>query len=119
MSPVTECFGGQSPKVLASTKDARVIFCSTSRRLLTKGVCLHTRRLPFSLSFGELRIIDGPSKQLSSRCVRLMGRWVNQSAESKSQPLLARRELSLRRWCRRPRRPSSNGCDPDVLVRQQ
>jgi hypothetical protein len=98
MSPFMGPFGGQSPKVLASTKSARVIFYGFSRRLLTKGVCLHGPGdcPPHSLLviFSDLQIIDGPAEQLSSWYVRMMGRWVNRRPESKSRPLLARRGLS-------------------------
>src|SRR5215813_3250160 len=95
MSLFMEPFGGQSPKVLASTKGARVFFYGISRRLLTKGVCLHGSRdcSPHSLLV-IYTLFDGPSEQLSSWCVRLMGRWVNRRPKSKSRPLLARRGLS-------------------------
>ena len=95
MSLFMEPFGSQSPKVLASTKGARVFFYGISRRLLTKGVCLHGPRdcSPHSLLV-IYTLFDGPSEQLSSWCVRLMGRWVNRRPESKSRPLLARRGLS-------------------------
>src|SRR5215831_6900448 len=109
MSPFMERFGGQSPKVLASTKGARVVFYGTSRRLLTKGVCLHG---PGDCSAHSLLVIytlfDGPAKQLSSRCVRLMARRVNQRPESKSRPLLARRGLSPT-TVPAPRRPRQAG----------
>jgi hypothetical protein len=95
MSLFMEPFGSQSPKVLASTKGARVFFYGISRRLLTKSVCLHGPRdcSPHSLLV-IYTLFDGPSEQLSSWCVRLMGRWVNRRPESKSRPLLARRGLS-------------------------
>src|SRR5262244_955425 len=95
LSPFIERFGGQSPKVSASTKGARVIFYGTSRRLLTKGVCLHGPGdcPPHSLLV-IYKLFDGPAVELSSWCVRLMGRWVNRRPESKSRPLLARRGLS-------------------------
>ena len=70
-----EHFGGQSPKVLASTKGARVIFYGTSRRLLTtvlRKVSTRTWNLPSSLSFVvKYTSFDRPAKQLSSWCVRL------------------------------------------------
>src|SRR5262245_31054121 len=95
MSLFMEPFGSQSPKVLASTKGARVFFYGISRLLLTKGVCLHG---PRDCSPHFLLVIytlfDGPSEQLSSWCVRLTGRWANRRLESMSRPLLARRGLS-------------------------
>src|SRR5262245_39453810 len=76
LSPFMERFGGRSPKVLASTKGARVIFYGTSRRLLTKGVCLHG---PGDCPPHPLLVIytlfDDPAKQLSPLCVWLVGRW--------------------------------------------
>src|SRR5262245_45150431 len=76
MSLFMEPFGSQSPKVLASTKGARVFFYGISRLLLTKGVCLHGSRdcSPHSLLV-IYTLFDGPSEQLSSWCVRSMGRW--------------------------------------------
>src|SRR5215469_6049444 len=98
MPPFMEHLGGQSPKVLASTKGARVIFYGTSRRLLTtvlRKVSTRTWRLPSSLSFVvTYTSFDRPAKQLSSWCVRLTGRWVNRRSESKSRPLPACRGLS-------------------------
>src|SRR5262245_12860959 len=99
MPPFMEHFGGQSPKVLASTKGARVIFYGTSRRLVLRKVSTRTWRLPSSLSFVvTYTSFDRPAKQLSSWCVRLTGRWVNRRSESKSRPLPAN---CHRRRCRR------------------
>jgi len=95
LSPFMERFGGQSPKVLASTKGARVIFYGTSRRLLTKDVCLQG---PGDCPSHPLLVIytlfDGPAEQLSPLCVWLAGRLVNQRPESKSRSLVARCGLS-------------------------
>jgi hypothetical protein len=92
MSPFMEHGGGQSPKVFASTKGAPVIFYGTSRWLLAKGVCSHGPGdcPPHSLLVILViyRLFDDPAKQLSSWCVRLMGRWVNRRLEFKSRPLL-------------------------------
>jgi hypothetical protein len=66
-------------------------------RGLTRSDRFYTPTLirPTSGSDGSCHsLFDGPSEQLSSRCVRLMGRWVNRRPESKSRPLLARRGLS-------------------------
>ena len=75
MLPFMEPFGGQSPKVLASTKGARVIFYGTSRRLLT-CVCLQG---PGDCPPHPLLVIytlfDDPAKQLSPLCAWLVGRW--------------------------------------------
>src|SRR5215510_8471173 len=94
MQPFMERFGGQSPKVLASTKGARVIFYGTSRRLLT-CVCLQG---PGDCPPHPLLVIytlfDGPAEQLSSLCIWLAGRWVNQRPECKSRSLVARCGLS-------------------------
>src|SRR5215813_15073756 len=115
LSPFIERFGGQSPKVLASTKGARVIFYGTSRRLLTKGVCLHG---PGDCPPHPLLVIytlfDGPAKQLSL-CV--FGWWVGGSIDALN-PSLGRSWHAVdchRRRCRRPRQRR----DPDVVVRQQ
>jgi hypothetical protein len=88
LSPFRERFGGQSPKVLASTKGARFIFYGTSRRLLTKGVCLHgPGDCPPHPLFEAYTLFDGPAEQLSPLCVWLGGRWVNRRPESKSRPV--------------------------------
>jgi hypothetical protein len=116
LSPFMERFGGQSPKVLANTKGARVVFYGTSRRLLTKGIFLHA---PGNCPPHSLLVIrtlfDGRAKQLSSRCVRLMGWWVNQRPESKFRPLLACRGL-LPTMVPAPSTASSNGRDPNVVA---
>jgi hypothetical protein len=114
LSPIMERFGGQPPKVLACSKGARVIFYGTSRRFLTKGICLHRPAdcPPHSLSV-ICTLFGGPAKQLSSRCVQLMGRWVNQRPESK--PFLTRRGL-LPTTVLAPSTASSNGRDPNVVA---
>jgi hypothetical protein len=116
LSPIMERFGGQPPKVLACSKGARVIFYGTSRRLHTKGICLHG---PADCPPHSLLVIctlfDGPAKQLSSRCVQFVGRWVNHRPESKFRPLLTRRGL-LPTTVPAPSTASSNGRDPNVVA---